>query len=288
MITMDELREGLISSGLGRVASDIAALAQVCVRFHTKPIDERKIPLGSSKLGGKPDLPDGVEWPSWQGHALGFLGQLNLAEISGFACCNLLPKSGLLYFFYDPDQGTWGFDPEDKGSWKVISSSGPVDQLARRNHPEEIPDYARFRPCAVKFFEALSMPGAESLPIAELELSEREKEKYWDFLEEFRNQHWAEEGHQILGRPDEIQGDMQLECQLVSNGLYCGDESGYRSPRREQLDPGAAAWKLLLQMDSDENAAMMWGDLGSLYFWIHEKDLQTGNFDNAWMILQCS
>jgi uncharacterized protein YwqG len=288
MMTRDEIREGLKSSGLSGVADDIAALAQSCVRFHTKAIEDSKLPVGSSKLGGSPDLPDGIEWPSWQGHPLGFLGQINLGEIASFPTCEPLPKSGLLSFFYDPDQGTWGFDPEDKGSWRVIFSAGSTDKLVRRNQPEEIPDYARFRSCAVKFFEAVSMPGVESLAIWDLELGERDAEKYFAFLEEFHNQQWSQAGHQVLGHPEEIQGNMQLECQLVSNGLYCGNESGYRSPRREKLEPGAAAWKLLLQLDSDENTAMMWGDLGSLYFWIRENDLQIGNFRNVWMILQCS
>jgi hypothetical protein len=34
--------------------------------------------------------------------------------------------------------------------------------------------------------------------------------------------------HWLLGHPDPVQGDMQLECQLAANGLYCGDASGYR------------------------------------------------------------
>jgi uncharacterized protein YwqG len=288
MTTRDEIRDGLKSSGLSRVADDIAELAQTCVRFHTKAKEDSKLPVGSSKLGGSPDLPDAIEWPSWQGHPLGFLGQINLGEISSFPSCEPLPKSGLLSFFYDPDQGTWGFDPEDKGSWRIIFSAGSPDKLVRRNPPAEIPDYARYRACAVKFFEAVSMPGVESIAIWELEFDEREADKYSAFLEEFRNQQWSQAGHQVLGHPEEIQGDMQLECQLVSNGLYCGNESGYRSPRREKLEPGAAAWKLLLQLDSDENAATMWGDLGSLYFWIRENDLQIGNFKNVWMILQCS
>lgn len=33
--------------------------------------------------------------------------------------------------------------------------------------------------------------------------------------------------HRIGGDPDVIQGDMYLECQLVTNGLYCDDSTGY-------------------------------------------------------------
>jgi uncharacterized protein YwqG len=288
MMTQDQLQERLKSFGLARAAQDIASLAEMCVRFRGAPTDERSIPVGSSKLGGLPDLPPGIEWPSWRGQALAFLGQVNLTEVSSFPCARILPQSGLLSFFYDSDQGTWGFDPEDKGSWRVLYSADADSLLSRRDLPEEIPDYARFTPCAATFFEAISLPGVESISIAELDLNEREKQGYWTFLDAFRQERWCEDGHQILGHPYEIQGEMRLECQLVSNGLYCGDESGYRSPRRRELEPGATAWKLLLQLDSDDDAAMMWGDVGSLYFWIHENDLRIARFDDVWMILQCS
>jgi uncharacterized protein YwqG len=91
----------------------------------------------------------------------------------------------------------------------------------------------------------------------------------------------------MLGAPHVIQGDMPLECQLVTNGLYAGNASGYKDPRRKELEPGSADWTLLLQIDSDDNAKMMWGDAGMLYVWIRHQDLASRNFDKAWIILQC-
>jgi len=55
---------------------------------------------------------------------------------------------------------------------------------------------------------------------------------------------------------------LELECQLVTNGLYLGDLSGYKDPRRKELEPGADDWTLLIQIDSDDKAKMMWGDGG--------------------------
>jgi uncharacterized protein YwqG len=81
---------------------------------------------------------------------------------------------------------------------------------------------------------------------------------------------------------------MQLECQLVTHGLYCGDATGYRDPRAETLRPGAADWRLLLQIDSDEHAGMMWGDVGRIYYWMREEDLAAAAWDTAWLILQCA
>ena len=75
--------------------------------------------------------------------------------------------------------------------------------------------------------------------------------------------------------------------ELVTNGIYCGDPKGYADPRAKELEKNQTQWRLLLQLDSDEAASMMWGDLGRVYFWIRERDLQDQRFDRTWTILQC-
>ena len=80
---------------------------------------------------------------------------------------------------------------------------------------------------------------------------------------------------------------MQLEAQLVTNGLYCGSPTGREDPRRKTLEPGADDWVLLLQFDSEDTIDVMWGDCGMLYYWIRNDDLANGRFDNVWMTLQC-
>jgi uncharacterized protein YwqG len=81
---------------------------------------------------------------------------------------------------------------------------------------------------------------------------------------------------------------MELECQLASNGLYCGDTTGYSDPRAGELASGASEWKLLFQIDSDDALDFMWGDSGRLYYWVLKDEAQRGDFANAWLVLQCS
>ncbi|MBM3299334.1 MAG: DUF1963 domain-containing protein [Deltaproteobacteria bacterium] len=93
--------------------------------------------------------------------------------------------------------------------------------------------------------------------------------------------------HQLLGRPGRIENredDFQLQCQAISHGLVLGaDGTPLDKNRVRELAPGAADWKLLLQLDSDEGAGMDWGDW-MISFWIRERDLQERNFSEAWMI----
>jgi uncharacterized protein YwqG len=78
---------------------------------------------------------------------------------------------------------------------------------------------------------------------------------------------------------------MQLEVQLTSHGINTGGPEGYKDPRVEGLRAGATDWRLLLQIDSNDD--MMWGDAGMIYFWIPTASLRAGRFDDVWAILQC-
>ncbi|MCR8632194.1 YwqG family protein [Paenibacillus radicis (ex Xue et al. 2023)] len=50
------------------------------------------------------------------------------------------------------------------------------------------------------------------------------------------------------------------------------DDYYFRFPisEGEELEKGVSDWKLLLQIDSEEEIGMMWGDAGRIYFWIRE------------------
>jgi len=91
--------------------------------------------------------------------------------------------------------------------------------------------------------------------------------------------------HRIGGYPDNIQGCMREQAQLVSNGVQWPE--GLRKARGKQLSPGALDWERLLQIDSGRGAGMMWGDAGRIYFLIHRDDLRQRRFEKVRAILQC-
>lgn len=245
---------------------------------------ETKNHEGFSKIGGFPDLPEGMEWPTWRGEPLSFICQLSLAEFNAPPTLQGLAKTGYLYFFYDQEQTTWGFDPGDVGSWRVLySEADPVP--SSEEAPAGLDEEHIFAEKKVQFSRFSSLPDPQRV-----ELPEGGDDDFFDRLSEEKHSSYGDHPHhQIGGFPDVIQSDeMELECQLVSNGLYCGDGTGYQDPRAKELEAGASSWRLLLQIDSDEEVGMMWGDSGLIYFWIREEDLREKKFENVWMVLQCS
>lgn len=234
-------------------------------------------------LGGEPDLPDTVEWPVFDDIPQAFIAQVNLADLAGFDLGNRLPTSGLLSFFYDSEQEVWGFDPTDRGAWAVVYTPSDVP-LDRRSIPSGVPDHARYVRRGLQIEADITYVPSESAELESLGLSRQEALAYADVLDSTDRPPI----HRLRGHPQPIQGDMQLECQLVSNGLYCGDSTGYADPRAEVLSPGALDWRLLLQIDSDDDAGMMWGDAGMIYFWMREEDLAARAWDACWLVLQCA
>lgn len=225
-------------------------------------------------------MPNGSTWPTWNDEPLAFLCQINLASVNKLDVDHFLPSSGLLSFFYVADQSTWGFDPKDRGSWSVLYFADT--ELYRTPWPEDLDGEAHYTTCSLDFGNGVTIPGWETKAVDELNLSDEEQDRLFEFADSL-----GDAEHHLLGHPQEIQGAMQLECQLASNGLYCGDESGYNDPRADELKSGESDWQLLLQIDSDDNADWMWGDCGRLYFWITSEDMKLHNFSNCWMVLQC-
>ena len=94
----------------------------------SKPKD--KLPTGSSKLFGNPDVWDGFEWPhieeNGEKYDLTFMCQIDCAKAEGFDESGLLPKTGILYFFYDLD--TMPEAPDEKSS-RVLWYNGELSAL---------------------------------------------------------------------------------------------------------------------------------------------------------------
>jgi uncharacterized protein YwqG len=277
------------------------ALARPNIRLVTGDLAAIDTSLAAAtKLGGEPDLPRGLAWPQRAPYALtdqrqrhvsqdaaplDFLAQINLAEVAAIGCDLPLPSSGLLSFFYDSEFQPWGFDPGDAAGFRVIYTPAGGD-LVRLIHPGGV------RPALPVRLEA-----SETLPdwawFFEHHGDEIDDDidEFQETLEMFDDEQLYEmfdTGHVIGGWPALIQNPMELECQLASNGINVGGPEGYADPRAKALEAGAADWRLLLQLDSEDELDWMWGDAGTLYFWCRKQDIAAARFERAWTILQCT
>ncbi len=291
-----EILSALSNVGLSRIQADVQKLLQESIRLTLHSLDGSPTAPGGSRLGGTPDLPGGVAWPVWKNVPMSFIAQVNLAELASFGPAGDLPKSGLLSFFYDAAQETYGADLADRGGWQVFFSPPAAEkeggfhlfghedphQLKPAPFPASLPAGARFKPCRLTFSSELTLPGAPAQYLPGLDWSRDEIQRYEQFQASFPSAEDRKSLHfRMFGCPDQIQDDMQLQCALYANGYSSPDDAG-----AAQAAARKAEWQLLLQVDSDETIGMRWASSGMLYFWLEKNAIWERHFDQSWVVLQ--
>lgn len=284
-MTRDQLLELARAAGFGSQAEAVVRAANDSLRLVPTPTEEHRLALGASRLGGTPDLAAGQVWPVWKGTPQAFVAQIALADLTGSSVAGRLPAEGWLSFFYHPSQETWGFDPKDRGSFEVLYT--PPGPLERRSAPADLDQGGEFDLCRLELQPDLSLPAVDSLPFAATGLARLPEDPFENLMEKLWGEHGWGERSKLFGYPDQIQGEMQVECALASGGVYCGDATAAQDPRYPELSATAAEWQLLLQVASHDEASMMWGDVGNIYFWLRDQDLAARAFDRAWFVFQC-
>lgn len=269
-------------AGLRQLTPVLDHLTRPSIRISTNPSFETAIQPGQSKFGGMPDLPANTAWPSMNGAPMEFIAQIQLADAHPYDSARLLPEHGLLLFFYDASQQTFGADPNDKAGVRVIYTTAAAAGLARTDLPTDLPAAGRSRVCSVGFSEELTLALQPNLEEPSLQWSEDDQAKYDAALQQLAGAP-THPIHRLLGNPDTIQDDMRMECQLAANGVA---DPGSAPDQVAKLAPGANDWLLLLQVDSDESVGMRWASSGMLYFWIRQVDLANRQFEHVWVVLQ--
>lgn len=252
-----------------------------------------------SRIGGKPAVPQGFVWPCYSGLAYGeserksrplsFMAQINLKDIAELDKDNLLPKSGILSFFYELETMTWGFEPKDKGSARVFYF--PDEScLSIADYPDGFEDDAKLPEFSLEFEQHISIPDYDDYEDG----SDYDLDDYYDCRDEcgYEQDEWGDYT-KLFGYPDIIQNSMEEECEAVTRGFSLGNSEDYaKIPEDVKADISAKSseWVMLFQMGtiSDDDFELMFGDCGHIYFWIKKSDLQNRNFDDVWLILQCS
>lgn len=242
------------------------------------------VPCGGSKFGGRPDVPEGFEWTVFDDMPLSFIAQFDLSEVSAYDKDGLLPKEGVLSFFYEIDSMgmDWGFDPKTEGCARVFYFP-PEAKLSPAPFPEELEEEYRLPEAKAVMSSKMFYPDPCD-DTEEYGLTEEEEDEYFDAYDEISDE-LPGRISKLLGHPNLIQDSIPLECELVSRGIYTG--SGYPEIT-EEMKEAAKEWVLVFQLDSfDDECNLMFGDDGRIYWYIKKSDLANKRFDKAHLVLQC-
>ncbi len=254
--------------------------------------------VGATRFGGRPDVPEDFLWCRYEGEGtfdsevksrpLSFIAQFNMEQMSKYDTDELLPKTGVLSFFYELETMKWGYDPDDKGCARVYWFPD-TEKLRTADFPEDL-DFD-YRLPALK----ITAKAERSYQSYEDFLLQREKliENWEDFEAAQKSLGIDESGviTKLLGWANPIQGNMTTECELVSRGYYLGEgvSDVTRLDMQEAEQWSGEDWLPLFQLDTvtDGDFQLMFGDCGRIYYYIRRDDLKARNFDNIWLILQC-
>ena len=278
-------------SGLGPVAERLKLFLKPAIRMESSPASAHPLPVGASKLGGLPDLPPTLTWPTWKEVPMVFLVQINLQEVAPYDLEQLLPAHGFLYFFCQSQSLSQGFDtkvwdyidPYEPESWRVLFFDGKTADLHATPVPEGLAQEALLPGCTLQFGPALTLPPVESAMITSLHLGKEERKQYRNLLQIFDDVFLGTDDtvyhhHRLLGYPFQMQGDMQLLCQMANLHVALEQWTHLDEETKASIEAGALEWVHLLQIDTDEYAQVTWGDNGSLSYWIKQADLKRQDF----------
>jgi uncharacterized protein (TIGR02996 family) len=238
----------------------LLTFARPAVVFSLTPADKKRVPIGASRFGGRPDLPAGLAWPTApppgppyrprQPQPLVFIGQFRLADFLTTQAGRELPREGLLSFFVVDDSegnvvGNESWEGVQPVEWAVVYSPD-LSALRRRESPAGVPT----RPsCSLAFMETLDLPEGEVLGI------EPDQEDGLANLKHYLRED-AESGtcpHRLLG--------------YAQPGVLCGD-------------PTPPGWRHLATFLPEDRNGWYWAD-EQLMFFINEDDLRNGRFDRV-------
>lgn len=278
-ISVQNVQTALEQAGLKSLVPHLDVITRPSISVHSTPAEDAAVQLGMSKLGGLPDLTPDVQWPEWQGVPQSFVGQIRLADVQAYDTEKVLPASGLLSFFYNAKQDTYGDASSDAGSWHVFFIKDTAN-LKQTPAPAKLPAESQFKASSLTFSSQLTLSPQPQLEVPGLPWTDADQQKYDPIYEQFTHDPKdTSPRDQLLGHPLTLQDDMRLQCEINSQGIIENTDS-------PELAKKALRWHLLFQIDSDERIGMKWASAGLLYYWITREDLQAARFDRTWVVLQ--
>jgi uncharacterized protein YwqG len=249
-----------LSPELEKFRDKIEATVKPFVKITAK--ENQKLTWWQSKFGGLPYLPKNYDYPrDSNGKPLYLLAQINFAEVPD---SEDFPSEGILQF-YISEGDSWGQDLENafqQDKFRVIyfpeiihTETDLITDFSFLPEPEDLP-----------FEESCSLQFEQQIAPVNI----------WDgeFDEVFGEDFFAQFGE----KEEEISGE--YDDKFPADGHKIG---GYAYFTQSDPRPYLSKEKyvLLLQVDTDEEVGIMWGDVGVCNFFIKPEDLEQLDFSNV-------
>jgi len=226
---------------------------------------EDGLSLRQSKFGGLPYLPKDVKYPQdSQGQTMFLLAQLNFVEIPKL---ELFPESGILQFYISSGNDIYGACFEDlakQESFRVLYFPNVVhDESMLITDFSFLPEFAMLpmqKSCSLTFKLQQAPMSAVDYQFEPVILGQKAPEITEELLKIYGEyeKHFPSTGHKLGGYPYFTQHD----------------------PRHNEKYK-AENYALLFQMDTDNEADIMWGDCGVGNFFIQSQDLRKHDFSRV-------
>ena len=130
------VQAAFVAAGLSRLLKDIDLVTRASIRLYTTPVTESTLSVGTSKLGGVPDLPPEVSWPERKDLPQSFIAQIHLNDVRPYDANKALPQDGMLWFFYDAQQECVVVGPGGAGEVEGGVRYRPVPERSVHSHAD--------------------------------------------------------------------------------------------------------------------------------------------------------
>lgn len=269
--------------------SPLYALHRPSLRLNFAEAKNDSLPLGCSKFGGTPDLPESFRWDAYLAFddPLDFIAQINLAEIQAFHLNLGIPAKGILYFFQSIGKGwLWKMFPETRNYALFYSAHPPSLHSTASSWTGARQPLLKTR--RISFIPEISLPQPYSTYVQNLGLNEEAFHAYENIMdiqgsEAFKSKMF---GHsEVVGNTPV---SLEIQAELIARGIDIqpDDLRAYMSLKKQigdaEIKHSSEAWSLILQLASFEDEDLIWvGDCGKANFLAKTLNFQDLNHDNT-------
>jgi uncharacterized protein YwqG len=246
--------------------------------------------IGNCRIAGFPDSPQEIEWPrTEEGNLMTFILQLNMSEVGLMDKTNLMPKTGMLYFFMGIDEPAYNIEHkviyvDDTSNLKLVNTDETTVL-------EET--YDTFIGHKVDIFTSLDIPNYAYVDY-EIFKDEKLADAYYEFCDDLKME--IDIG-QIYGYPQGQHADCEIESALkiIANKEYDFYHTKgmqiltkYLNNNEEKAKEEVNDIVMLLEIDSSDEVGFCWWDCGVIHFFIRKEDLINRRFDKTYLSLYSS